>query len=621
MASMNDNSSKLVKEICDRYGNDSSRLMDIALEVQKKLGCVAPDAIDILSAVLNVPRVSVDSLVSFYAFMSEERKGSIVIRICNDVVDMMQGTKQVAEAFSKELGIPVGGTTEDGAFTLEYTPCIGMCDQAPAALVNDVVVTRLTAEKAAAVVKELKKHKDPFRLVHEYGDSNNGHDLVRAMVTNNIRERGQVIFGDMPPGAALKNAIQMTPQEVIRAVKTARLRGRGGAGFPAGMKWEFTRAAEGSDKVLICNADEGEPGTFKDRVILTERAALLFEGMAVSGYAIGAELGILYLRGEYAYLHAYLESVLASRRSGGLLGKNICGKEGFNFDIRIQMGGGAYVCGEETALISSCEGLRGDPKNRPPFPAQKGYLGRPTSVNNVETLCCAARIIEKGAPWFTTIGNEKSTGTKLISISGDCKKPGVYEIPFGTTVKGLLAKAGAKDTVAVQVGGPSGSLIDPGQFDRVICFDDLATGGAVVVFGEGRDLLDVVEQYLEFFVDESCGYCTPCRVGNTLLLDGIKRVRRGTADKGTLDMMSSLSLTMKAASRCGLGQTSFNPVLTAMKNFPQLFAKAAVVPAGALRPGFDVAESAAAAASIAGRPSTGSGQAPSTGSGQDGLPH
>ncbi len=600
MASMNENSSKLVKEICSRYGKDKNRLMDVALDVQKELGCVPPDAVDTIAASLGIPRVSVESLVSFYAFMSAERKGSIVIRICNDVVDMMQGAKQVADAFSRELGIPLGGTTEDGIFTLEYTPCIGMCDQAPAALINEVVVTRLTAEKAGEIVRALKNHRDPAALVHEYGDGNNGHDLVRSMVTNNIRERGQVIFGDMTPGAALKNAVQMTPQEVIRAVKTARLRGRGGAGFPAGMKWEFTRAAEGVDKVLICNADEGEPGTFKDRVILTERAALLFEGMAVAGYAIGAELGILYLRGEYAYLLPYLESVLVSRRSGGLLGKDICGKTGFNFDIRIQMGGGAYICGEETALISSCEGLRGDPKNRPPFPAQKGYLGRPTSVNNVETLCCAARIIEKGGPWFITIGNEKSTGTKLISISGDCRKPGVYEIPFGTTVRELLAKAGAKDPAAVQIGGPSGSLIDPGQFDRAVCFDDLATGGAVVVFGQERDLLDVVEQYLEFFVDESCGHCTPCRAGNALLLDGVRRVRKGTADKGTLDMMSSLSSTMKAASRCGLGQTSFNPVLTAMKNLPHLFAAAAARPAGALRPGFDLAGSTAIAASIAG---------------------
>ncbi len=228
------------------------------------------------------------------------------------------------------------------------------------------------------------------------------------MVNNNIRRKGEVIFAEMQPGEGMKKALGMSPVEVIREVKTARLRGRGGAGFPTGMKWEFTRATNGAKRFVLCNADEGEPGTFKDRVILTECPDLMFEGMTIAGYAIGAELGILYLRAEYAYLLPYLEDVLNRRRSTGLLGKNVCGKNGFNYDIRIQMGAGAYVCGEETALISSCEGERGDPKNRPPFPAQKGYRGAPSTVNNVETLCCVARIMEKGAAWFSQLGTTDS---------------------------------------------------------------------------------------------------------------------------------------------------------------------------------------------------------------------
>ena len=258
----------------------------------------------------------------------------------------------------------------------------------------------------------MKSTCDPSTLVTRFGDGNNGNDLVKAMVNNNIRKRGAVIFGDCKPNAGLEKALALSPVEVINEIKNARLRGRGGAGFPTGMKWEFTRGADGDDKYVICNADEGEPGTFKDRVILTERADLLFEGMTIAGYAIGAKTGILYLRGEYNYLRPYLEDVLAKRREKGLLGTNVLGKSSFDFDIRIQMGAGAYVCGEETSLISSCEGLRGDPKNRPPFPAQQGYLAKPTCVNNVETLCNTVAIMDNGAAWFDRMGTTGSAGTR-----------------------------------------------------------------------------------------------------------------------------------------------------------------------------------------------------------------
>ena len=253
----------------------------------------------------------------------------------------------------------------------------------------------------------------------------------------------------------------MRPAEVIRSVKTSRLRGRGGAGFPCGLKWEFTRGAEGERKFVLCNADEGEPGTFKDRVLLTERPDRVFAGMTIAGYAIGAEQGILYLRVEYAYLRPFLEDVLLKRRTDGLLGHSVCGKGGFNFDIRIQMGAGAYICGEETSLISSCEGMRGDPKTRPPFPAQKGYLGCPTVVNNVETLCCVTKILEEGPATFSAFGTEQSSGTKLLSISGDCRRPGVYELPFGVTLRQVLKLAGADDAIAVQISGPSGQSVMP----------------------------------------------------------------------------------------------------------------------------------------------------------------
>ena len=592
-----------VRRICEAYGRDRTRMMDIVRDVQSRFGGVSGAAMDAIAREVSTHRVEVESVVSFYAFFSERTKGKIVIRVCNDVIDQMNGMDRVARAFSEELGIGFGETTADGKFTLEYTPCIGMSDQAPAALVNDVVVTNLTSDRARAIVRRLRENADPDRLVEKLGDGNNAHHLVHAMVMNNIGTRGPVIFAPFPSGEALRKAVAMTPTEVIRDMKTARLRGRGGAGFPTGMKWEFCRAAPGKKRYVICNADEGEPGTFKDRVILTECPDLLFEGMTIAGYAIGSDTGILYLRGEYAYLRALLEHVLAERRKSGLLGQNVCGKAGFHFDIRIQMGAGAYVCGEETALISSCEGLRGDPKNRPPFPAQKGYLGLPTVVNNVETLCCVARIFEKGAGWFAQLGSKGSPGTKLLSISGDCKSPGVYEVPFGITLADVLKMVGAEDAAAVQVGGPSGQMVGPKDFGRIICYDDLATGGSIMVFGPERNVLKVAEQFLEFFIDESCGYCTPCRVGNVLLKERLSRIIAGKGEPADLDYLQDLGETIKTTSRCGLGQTSANPVLTTLKNFRPVYEALVRPNVDGLQPTFELHAAVSDAERIAGRAS------------------
>jgi len=570
-----------VKEFCKAYGHDRGRLMDILEAIQAEFGCVSDEAMNLIAEVLSIPRVEVESTVSFYSFLSTEPKGRVVIRLSNDVVDRMRGFDHVAEVFCEELGIEMGQTTPDGQITLETTACIGMCDQAPAALVNDVVVTELSSDKAREIVKDLRTYMEPKRLVHKHGDGNNAHALVRSMVHNNVQMPGTVIFSPINRGQAIAKALVMSPNEVIREVKTSRLRGRGGAGFPTGMKWEFTRAVPDPEKYVLCNADEGEPGTFKDRVILTERPDRVFAGMTIAGYAIGASQGILYLRGEYAYLKPYLEDVLQKRREDGLLGKGIGSngqtdaggaldrhavKRTFDFDIRIQMGAGAYVCGEETALISSCEGMRGDPKNRPPFPAQKGYLGHPTVVNNVETLCCVTKILEEGAGTFSEYGSKQSGGTKLLSISGDCMRPGIYEVPFGVTLREVLEQAGGDEAIAVQVGGASGQMIGPDQFGRIICFDDLATGGAIVVFGPDRNILEIVHAYMEFFVEESCGYCTPCRVGNVLLLELLERVMSGRGDQSDIEQMEQIGATMKATSRCGLGQTSFNPIITSLKN-------------------------------------------------------
>jgi len=591
-----------VQDVCRQNGNDRARMMDIVRDVQTQFGCVSNEAIDLIARCVSTHRVEVESVVSFYSFLSKQPKGKVVIRLCDDIIDKMKGADAVGQALADELGIGFGETTADGTMTLEHTPCIGMCDQAPAAMVNDVIVTEMTEASARQMVKDLKQHMDPAKLVRTPGDGNNADPRIHAMVKSNLRNDGAIVMGPINPGEAIRKALAMSPAEVIRDVKTARLRGRGGAGFPTGMKWEYTRAADGDKRYVLCNADEGEPGTFKDRVILTEKPHRVFVGMTIAGYAIGADEGVLYLRGEYAYLRPFLEAVLQKRRDQNLLGNNICGKD-FNFDIRIQMGAGAYICGEETALISSCEGLRGDPKNRPPFPAQKGYLGCPTVVNNVETLCCVAKILEQGPATFCEFGSKGSTGTKVLSISGDCSEPGVYEVPFGIKLSEILAMVKADRPAAVQMGGPSGQLIGPADFGRTICYDDLATGGSIMVFNEDRDVLQIAAAFMEFFIEESCGYCTPCRVGNTLLKKRLDRIMAGKGEVGDLEYLEQLGKTIKSTSRCGLGQTSANPVTTSLANFRDRYEKLITGNGDGMIASFDISAAVSDAEAIAERKS------------------
>ena len=592
-----------VQKICRDHGNDRSRMLDILRDVQKRLGYISDEAMDEVAEATGCARIDVESVVSFYAFLSDRPQGRIVIRLCDDVVDELKGMSEVAAAFRRELGIAIDQTTSDGLFTLTETPCIGMCDQAPAALINDTVVTDLDPDQVRRIVHRLRYNPDPSALITQVGDGNNGHPLVRAMVRNNIRRPGEVIFSDRTAEAGLQQAIRLTPDRVIEQIEQSGLCGRGGAGFSTGRKWQSTRAARGGPKYILCNADEGEPGTFKDRVLLTERPDLLLEGMTIAAYAIGAQEGILYLRGEYAYLRRFLEHVLEERRRAGLLGRNILGVDGFEFDIRIQLGAGSYICGEETALINSCEGLRGDARDRPPFPAEAGYLGRPTCVNNVETFCKAARILEEGADWFRQWGTEVSTGTKLLSVSGDCLRPGVYEVPFGIRLSDVLKQCGARDAAAVLVGGPSGRLVAPADFDERICFEGLPTGGAIIVFDSSRDLLRVVSRYLAFFIDESCGHCTPCRVGNVLLKERIDRLAQGKGERADLEYLERLARTVRVTSRCGLGQTSPRLVECTLRDFRPLYEACLERPGWELRPGFDIRAALRESEALAGRDS------------------
>ncbi len=596
---MTTDTKKAVSEIVAAKGKDRTRLMDVLRGVQSRLGCVSGEAIEAIAHEMNLPRVDVEGVASFYHFFTPRARGRVTVYLSTCPACRGSGGLEVERAFEKQLGIKVGEVSQDGAIGLVHTSCIGLCDQGPAALAGTVPLTHIQPSKVPAIVKVLREKGDPILLVEKPGDGANGSELVRSMVVNHLRESGAVIFAPFAPGSAQKRALAMKPEEVIAEVKKSRLRGRGGAGFPTGMKWEFARKAAGARKFLLCNADEGEPGTFKDRVILTENPDLLFEGMTIAGYAIGAEQGVLYLRAEYDYLRRHLEATLNRRREKGLLGKF---ENGFSFDIRIQMGAGAYVCGEESALISSCEGLRGAPKDRPPFPVEKGFLGLPTSVNNVETLCAAARLLEKGAEWFAAIGTKDSTGTKAFSVSGDCQKPGVYEIPFGITVSDLLAKVGGTGAQAVLVGGPSGSFIAPAAFSRRLAFEDLATGGSIMVFGKSRDLVEVARQFMEFFVEESCGWCVPCRVGNVLILRTLEKILAGNALPADLEYLEKLCLTVKKMSRCGLGQTSPNPALTTLQNFRELYqARLSPDAEPGLMPSFDLRVALADAVEVQGR--------------------
>lgn len=379
--------------------------------------------------------------------------------------------------------------------------------------------------------------------------------------------RNEVSFASVAETDGLKVALESNPAEIIAAIAESGLRGCGGAGFPVGRKWKTTFEAEGEAKYVVCNADEGEPGTFKDRVILAEWPDLVFDGMTIGGYAIGASQGIVYLRGEYAYLRRGLEERLAARRTAGLLGDNVFGKPGFSFDIHIHMGQGAYVCGEESALLESIEGRRGEPRNRPPFPAVSGLFGQPTIVNNVETLAWVAALFVKGTDWFRGAGTENSRGYKLLSVSGDVERPGVYEFPMGTTIATVLDAAGATNTKAAMVGGGSGILVPTSEFDRKVCFEDLSTGGSIIAFDNGRDLLDVVENIQEFFADESCGQCTICRMGNLKILEGIRMLQSGTCTTKHLNALCDLGENMRVASKCGLGQASPNLFLSVLKHF------------------------------------------------------
>jgi len=565
-----------LRSITQRYDNDNTRLMDILLDYQAEQGFLSETVVAEIADTLEMAEVDVQQTISFYHFFESEFRGKYTVYLNDSVVSTMMGRDSIAERFEQEAGTPFNTVSEDGIIGLFDTACIGMSDQEPAAIINGVVFTRLTPFRVRELVRDMKEGKDVDEMrVAEYGESMNDSRFLKTTIHNNVMKRGEVILSDYEPGSALSKIKtgKLSPEKVIKIIKDSGIRGRGGAGFPTGLKWEFCRRVDSDTRYIFCNADEGEPGTFKDRVILTEYPRLVFEGMTLAAYAVGASQGILYIRHEYRYMKAYLENLLSNLRNDGWLGKNIGGKKGFNFDIRIQFGAGAYVCGEESALIESAEGKRGEPRDRPPFPVEVGYLNQPTVVNNVETLCSCVKIINNGIDWYRSLGTEKSTGTKLLCVSGDCRYPGIYEIEWGFSVKDILEMVGTdlNDIQAVQVGGPSGSCIGPDDFNRELSYEDLATGGSLIILNNSRNLLkDVVLNFMNFFIEESCGSCVPCRALTRMYKITLEKILAGHGKKKDIKEMLDWAVMMKA-NRCGLGQTAANPILTTIKNFREKY--------------------------------------------------
>jgi len=354
---------------------------------------------------------------------------------------------------------------------------------------------------------------------------------------------------------------KMNPDDIIMEMIDSGLKGRGGAGFPTGLKWKFTKAENSYDKYVVCNADEGEPGTFKDREILDRVPEKVFTGMAVAGYAIGARKGYMYLRAEYNFL---LKGLIKKVEEFNKLLKD----KGFDFNIEIRSGAGAYICGEESALFESIEGKRGEPRNKPPYPTVAGLFNKPTSINNVETLVYATVIMKYGAEKFKEMGTKDSRGSKVFSISGDTPNAGIYELELGMTVAAFVDEFGDGDTKAVQVGGASGICVPRKKFnDMIIGYEGVPTGGSMMLFNSSRSMYNVLKDYLEFFAEESCGQCTPCRVGCQQLLRGIEAVKKGEKDPSYIETLKKLAQTMKISAKCGLGQSVANPFISIVDNF------------------------------------------------------
>ncbi|MDH5538814.1 MAG: NAD(P)H-dependent oxidoreductase subunit E [Rhizobacter sp.] len=554
---MSSTGTQSVDAILASYRRDPHSLVQILREAQEISGWLPRPMLARIAGELNLSLAQVEGVAGFYRFLHTRPVGRYRVLFSDNITDRMLGSQALLADLCARLAIAPGQLSADGLVSVDTSSCTGLCDQGPALLINHRhVVTRLDADRVAQLA-ELIRTQVP---VPQW-------PAAWFAIEDNIRRADVLLGAPLQPGSALSAAIARGAQALVDDIKLSNLRGRGGAGFATGLKWELCRNAPGDTHCVVCNADEGEPGTFKDRVLLTRHADDMFEGMTVAALAIGATRGLVYLRGEYRHLLEPLQAELQRRREQNLLGKDILGKSGFDFDVQIHLGAGAYVCGEESALIESLEGKRGTPRIRPPFPVERGYLGHPTTVNNVETYCAAAHIALRGGAWWAAIGTAKSTGTKIHSVSGDCDRPGLYEYPFGTRIGRILEDCGAHDTQAVQVGGPSGVCLSAFEFGRRIGFEDVPTAGAFMVFDRSRDMFEVARNFAHFFAHESCGFCTPCRVGTELVVRRMDKLAQGHGSRHDIDVLFELDKLMHTATHCGLGASACNPLRDTIVKF------------------------------------------------------
>ena len=549
-------------------GRGREALLPVLWDVQGAFGSISPEYVHRISHLLRVPEADIFGVIGFYSLFHDEPTGRRIVRVCTDPTCALAGADGVIRDVCARLGIAPDEMTADGEYTVEHSPCLGLCDYAPAALASargqaDVALPNVSVNRLLG-----EWHGEYFQPA---GDESS------VLLNPSLRAAPETLvdYGDY---RSLRRATKdMTPEEVIAQVEASGLIGRGGAAFPTGLKWKFTRGAGGEIKYVVCNADESEPGTFKDRVLMEHRPHLLLEGIALAAYAVGTDKAIIFIRGEYPKATAILAAAIQEAEAGGLLGKAIMGSD-FALAVELRRGAGAYICGEETALFEAVEGKRGFPRMKPPYPTTFGLFGQPTAVNNVETLCAVPGIIDRGADWFKGIGTEGSAGPKLVSVSGHVGQPGVYEIEPGITLRDFLNNIcggviGELQTVLM--GGAAGTFLKPEDIDVRLTFEDLrAVGstfgsGAIMVFNQTTDLRDMLKRLGRFFQHESCGKCFPCQLGTQRQVEILERL--DTPQAGDAERLMDIGLTMTEASICGLGHTAGIAVMSAIEQFPEMF--------------------------------------------------
>ncbi len=535
-------------------------------------GCLSREAIRDVAELLGVSLSHASGVASFYTMFQTKPVGTFHIQVDTNLPATLAGAEALLQHLLARLGIAVGQTTKDGTFTVSAVEDLGACGTCPVVQVNDRYYEAMTPEKIDLLLDSLRQGEWPEWPVAAHFASECNILLKRRAKQDSTALKGYVADGGY---AALAAALRMTPEDVVQAVKRASLRGRGGAGFPTGLKWAFVPKNSKKPVYLVCNADEGEPGTFKDRQIMEFDPHLLIEGMAISGYAIGAKVGIIYIRGEFSWIARILETAIAEARAAGKLGDNILG-QGFEFDIMVYRGAGSYVCGEETALIESIEGKRGQPRVRPPFPAQEGLWGCPTIINNVETLACVPFIVEQGPDAFRQIGPNNNFGPKLFGVSGHVNRPGVFEFPMGTLLTKVLdAAGGVKGAMkAVIVGGLSTPLLTPDEaqelpldYESCLKAGTMLGSGGIIVMNESVSIPHMALRLMQFYAHESCGQCTPCRQGAYTIVQLLQKLLKGRGNAEDLATIERIADTARGLTLCPVGEAFAAPLNAMLKKF------------------------------------------------------